>query len=109
MIAATKHRHQPAQRLGGSHLPTTNRKLGATSDPGQRNHCLQNDGKPDEPLGVRVGTWNVGSISGRGTEVCEKLQEEDGCVLSARSELERTRHTGYGCEGQKIQVVVVLE
>ena len=22
---------------------------------------MQNDGKPDELLGVRVGTWNVGS------------------------------------------------
>ena len=26
-------------------------------------------------------------------------EEEDGCVMSARSEVERTRSTVYGCEG----------
>ena len=53
---------------GGPHLPTTKKK-GAVPDAGPRKHCLQNDGKPDELLGVRMGTWNVGSMSGRGTEV----------------------------------------
>ena len=34
-------------------------------------------------LGVRFGSWNVGSISGRGTEVCEKLRKQkvDVCCL----------------------------
>ena len=45
--------------------------------------CLQNDGKPDERLGVRVGTWNVGNMNGRGTEVCEELRKRrmDVCCL----------------------------
>ena len=34
-------------------------------------------------LGVRFGSWNVGSISGRGTEVCEELRKRkvDVCCL----------------------------
>ena len=43
--------------------------------PGPYKHCLQNDGKPDEWLGARVGMWHVGSMSGRGTEVCEELRK----------------------------------
>ena len=42
---------------------------------------MQNDGKSDERLGVRVGTWNVGSMSGRGTEVCEELRKRRMCCL----------------------------
>ena len=39
--------------------------------------------KLDEWLGVRVGTWNVGSMSGRDTEVCEELRKRriDVCCL----------------------------
>ena len=60
---------------GGPHFPLAyHKKKGETPDPGPHKHCLQN-GKPDERLGVRVGTWNVGSISGRGTEVCEELRK----------------------------------
>ena len=33
------------------------------------------DGKPDGQLGVRIGTWNVENLSGRGTEVCEELRK----------------------------------
>ena len=51
------------------------KQKGAAPDLGPRKHCLQNDGKPDERLGVRVGTWNVESMSGRGTEVCEELRK----------------------------------
>ena len=94
MMAASKHGHQPAQRLGWATLAYHKQK-GAAPDPGPCKHCLQNDGKPDEWFGVRVGTWNLESMSGRGTEVCE----EDGCVLPARSEVERTRSLVYGCEG----------
>ena len=56
---------------------------GATPDPGPRKQCLQNDGKPDQRLGVRVQTWNVGSRSGKGTEVCEELRKRrmDVCCL----------------------------
>ena len=72
MTASQKHGHQPAQRLGCAALAYHKQK-GATSDSGPSKHCLHNDEKPDERLGVRLGTWNVGNISGRGTEVCEEL------------------------------------
>ena len=39
--------------------------------------------KVEKRLGVRFGSWNVGSISGGGTEVCEKLRKRkvDVCRL----------------------------
>ena len=74
MMAASKHGHQPAQRLGWATLAYQKQK-DAAPDPGPCKHCLQNDEKPDERLGVRVGTWNVGSMSGRGTEMCEELRK----------------------------------
>ena len=74
MMAAKKHGYQPAQRLGWATL-AYHKQEGATPHPGPRKHCLQNDGKPDERFGVRVGTWNIGSMSGRGTEVCEELRK----------------------------------
>ena len=82
MMTAGKHGHQPAQRLGWVALAYHKQK-GATPDLGPHKHCLQNDGKPDEWLGVRVGTWNVGSLSGRATEVCEELRKRtmDVCCL----------------------------
>ena len=86
MMAATKHWHQPARRLGWAAL-AYHKKEGATHDPGQRKHCLQNDGKPDERFGVRVGTWNIGSMSGRAKEVCEALRKRrmDVCRLQEAS------------------------
>ena len=39
------------------------KQKGAAPNPGPCKHCLQNDGKPDEQLGVRVGIWNVGSTA----------------------------------------------
>ena len=74
MIAAKRLGHQPDQRLGWAALAYHKQKC-ATLDPGPYKHCLQNDGKPNEQLGVRVGTWNVESMRGRGTEVCEELRK----------------------------------
>ena len=36
-----------------------------------------------EKVEVRFGSWNIGSISGRGTEVCEELRKRkvDVCCL----------------------------
>ena len=77
MMTATKHGHQPAQKLGWTALAYHKQP-----DHGPCQHCLQNDGKPDEQLGVRVGTWNVGSMSETGTEVCEKLRKRlEVCCL----------------------------
>ena len=80
MMAATKHGHQPAQRPGWAAL-AYHKQEGAILDPGLCKHCLQNNGKPDERFGVRVGTWNIGS--GSGTEVCEELRKRrmDVCCL----------------------------
>ena len=54
MMAAKKHGHQPAQRLGWATLAYYKQK-GAAPDPGPCEHCLQNHGKPDERLGMGVG------------------------------------------------------
>ena len=76
-----KHGYQPAQSQGWAALAYHKQK-GAAPDPGPCMYCLQNDGKPDEWLGVAVGTWNVGSMSGRGTEVNEELRKGmDVCCL----------------------------
>ena len=82
MMAATKHGHQPVQRLRWAAL-AYHKQEGATPDPGPCKHCLRNDGTPDERFGVRVGTWNIGSMSGRDTEVCEELRKwrMDVCCL----------------------------
>ena len=48
-------------------------------------------------LGVRCGSWNVGSISGRGKEVCEELRKRkvDVCCLQeVRWRGERARFIG---------------
>ena len=63
----------------------SNAIIGITNNgnPGPRKHCLQNDGKHDERFGVRVATWKIGSMSGRGTKVCEELRKRrmDVCCL----------------------------
>ena len=74
MMTVRKHGHQPAQRLGWAALAYHKQK-GVTPHPGRCKHCLHNDGKPDERLGMRLGTWIVRSMSGRGTEVCEELRK----------------------------------
>ena len=35
-------------------------------------HNMQNDGRPDERFGVRVGMWNLGSLSGKVGDICEE-------------------------------------
>ena len=55
--------------------PAYHGKEGASLHPETRKHCLQNDRRPDERNGVRVGTWNLGSLSGKGGEVWEELRK----------------------------------
>ena len=59
------------------------KKEGATPHPGECKNSLQYDGRPDECHGVRGGTWNVGSLSGKGGEICEELRKRmiDVCCL----------------------------
>ena len=85
-MIAEKHGHQQlAQMLAWAALAYHKQK-GATPELRPCKHCLQNDGKPDELLGLRVGTWNVGSMSGRGTEVCEEQRKRrmDVCCLQEK-------------------------
>ena len=60
---------------------------GATSHPGARKHSMQYDGRPDGRLGVRVGTWNLGSLTGKGGEFNEELGKkmiDVRCLLHLR-------------------------
>ena len=54
-----------------------------------RNLSLQYDVRSDWQFGERVGTWNIGSLSRKGGEVCEELREWliDGVLF-----------TGFGIE-----------
>ena len=53
--------------------------VGATPHPGAYKNSLQYDGRPDG----RFGTWNLGSVSGKGGLVCEELGKRiiDVCCL----------------------------
>ena len=59
------------------------KKKSATQHPGMCKHSLQYDWRPDGHFGVRVGRWNLGSLSGNGVEVCEELIKRmiDMCCL----------------------------
>ena len=83
MMMSIKHGCQLARRLGWDAAPAYLKKESANPHPRSRKHTLHYDGKPDEHLGVRLGSWNVGSISGRGTEVCEELRKRkvDVCCM----------------------------
>ena len=74
--------HQLALMLGWA-ASTYHEKESATPHPGACKHSLQYDRRPYEGLGVRVGTWNLGSLSGKGGEVCEELRKGmiDVCFL----------------------------
>ena len=55
-----------------------------------------------EEVGVRFGSWNVGSISGRGMEVCEKLRKRRVDVCCTGSEMERQRSSLLWHQGKKV-------
>ena len=49
---------------------------------------------------MRVGTWNVGSMSGRGTEVCDELRKRKMNVCCLQEVRWRGQgSTVYGCKG----------
>ena len=56
---------QLALRLGWA-APAYHKKEGITPHPGACKLSLQYDRRPDECFVVRVGTWNLGSLSGKG-------------------------------------------
>ena len=49
--------------------PVYGKKEGATTNPGA---CLQHDERTYGRIGVLVGMWNIGSLNGKGGEVCEE-------------------------------------
>ena len=65
LIAANYCGHQLAPRIGWM-ATACHKKEGLTPHPGVCKHILQYDGKPDGRFWVRVGTWNLGSLSGKG-------------------------------------------
>ena len=68
--------------------PAYHKKEDATPHPGALWRSLQYDGRPDGRFMVRVQTWNFGSLSGNGGEVCKELRMID--VLFTGGEMERT-------------------
>ena len=83
--------HQLTQRLGWA-VPAYHKREGATPHPEAYKHSLQYVGRPDGCLGVRVGMWNLGSLSGKGGQVCEKLIKR---MNDARC-LQEVRWRGHG-------------
>ena len=66
--------------MGGTCLPYRGR---CSPHPGACKFTLQYDGSHDGRFGVQVGTWNLGSVSGKGGEVFEELRKGmiDVCCL----------------------------
>ena len=74
-----------------------------------------NEKKVEKRIGVRFGSWNVGSISGRGAEVCEELRKRkvDVCCSQevrwrgegARFLASREEGTNYG----GVEMMIKLE
>ena len=56
---------------------------GAALHPGACTHNLQYEGRPGGRFWVWVMAWNLGSLSGKGGEVCEELRKRmiDMCCL----------------------------
>ena len=74
---------------------------GATPHPGVCKHSLQYDGRPDERIGVLVGTWNLGNLRGKLGEDCEELRKRmiDVCCLQEV----RWRRQGARMLGMKVR------
>ena len=57
--------------------------VGATPHPGVCKHNLQYDGRSDGRIWVWFGMWNLGSLNGKGGEVCDEMRKRmiDVCCL----------------------------
>ena len=84
---------------------------GGAKNPGLKIHVE----KVEKRIGVRLGSWKVGSIFDRGTEVCEELRKRqvDVCCLQevrwkgegARFFVSREEGTNYG----GVEIMIRLE
>ena len=89
---------QLARWLGWAE-PAYHVEEGATQHLGVRRNSLQYVGRPDGHFVVRVGTWNLGSQSGKGGKVCDELRKimiDVCCLLKVR-----WRGQGVGMLGMK--------
>ena len=76
-----------ARRLVWSAAPAYHRKEVATPHSGACKFSLHYDGRPDGRFGVRVVMWNLGSLGGKGGQVCEELRKrmiDVRCLLEMR-------------------------
>ena len=64
-IMAVNYCWPQLSRMLGWAAPALHIKEGETPHPGACKLSLQYDGRPDESFGVWVGTWNLGSLSGK--------------------------------------------
>ena len=55
-----------------------------------------------------VGTWNIGSLGGRGREDCDELRKKMVGVF-AGDEMEMVGFLDAGDEGKVVQVVMVMK
>ena len=74
--------HQLARRFGWV-VHAYHKKEGASPHPGVCKHSYQYDRRPDGCFVVWVVMWNLGSLSGKGSEVCDELRKRmiDVCCL----------------------------
>ena len=74
-IHAPMKPHEDAKKSFDPQSPVALKWAGDAKNPWLKVH--------KEKVGVRFGSWNVGCISGRGTEVCEELRKRqvDVCCL----------------------------
>ena len=56
--------------------PAFHEKDGATPYHGACKFSLQYDRRPDERFGVRVGMWNLGSLSGKEEKFVKSCERE---------------------------------
>ena len=72
-MAVNYCRCQLAENWGEQHLPTIKRKVQLCILEFASLACSMT-GILMSAFGVRVGTWNLGSLGGKGGEVCEELR-----------------------------------
>ena len=74
LMAVNYYGHLLARRLGWV-APVCHKREGVTLY--HCMHSLQYDGRPGGCLVVRVGTWNLGSLSGKGGEHLKNMRKDD--------------------------------
>ena len=85
LIAVNNRGRQPDRRLVCT-APAYHRKEGKTLQSRAHKHSAQHDGRPDGRFWVWLRRWNIGSLSGKGEEVCDELRKKriDVCCLEVR-------------------------